>query len=171
MKLLDILNGNRDVPLLRNFRDADDITRQFQRSELPIAETRLLKTNENYFIHTEKLYTCLLRACAALHQRLNKTTLTDVHQDFFKKLDETTKCTWKLLCNCWNWNIYDKLRQNWTRTVKGGNHLKDCSEAFPTNTTTATTFWMFYLKRATEGHVISYSIKTFWNARLLLRWE
>ena len=38
MMLLAILNDNYDVPLERNTRDAYDVTRQFQRGELPIAQ-------------------------------------------------------------------------------------------------------------------------------------
>ena len=137
MMPLVILKDNEDVPLETNTRKAYDVTRQFQRSELPIAHTRLLKTNENYFICTQNLYNCLIRACPAFHQRSDKTTLIDIYRDYFKRMfNEINKCTWRLICKCGNCNVYVKLRQNLTRTVKGGNHFEHCSQAYSTTTNT-----------------------------------
>ena len=112
LMLLAILNDNYDVLLERMTRDAYDVNRQFQRGELPIAETRLLEKNENYFMRTKELYKCLIRACPAFHQRPKNTILTSIYRDFFKRMyNETKKCTWRLLRICGNCNIYDKLRQ------------------------------------------------------------
>ena len=113
LMLLAMLNDNYDVVPNETLPHAYDSTRQFQRGELPIAQTRLQKTVDNFFTRTKRLYNYLIYACPSFYQKPDKTTLTDIYHTFFqKKYNETNTCTWRLLCRCGNCNIFEKLRPN-----------------------------------------------------------
>ena len=53
--LLAVLNDKYDVVLNETLPHACDSTRKFQRGELPIAQTRLQKTVDNFFTRAKRL--------------------------------------------------------------------------------------------------------------------
>ena len=89
LMLLAMLNDKYDVVLNEALPHTYDSTRQFQRGELPIAQTRLQRTVDNFFTRTKRLYNYLIYACPSFYQKPDKTTLTDIYHTFQKKYNET----------------------------------------------------------------------------------
>ena len=113
LMMLAMLNDKYDVVLKDALPHAYDSTRQFQRGELPTAQTRLQKTVDNFFTRTKRLYNYFIYACPSFYQKPDKTTLTDIYHTFLrKKYNEINTCTWRLLCRYGNCNIFEKLRLN-----------------------------------------------------------
>ena len=109
--LIALLENRYEVEIERKPSELCKIIRQSSRGEFQILESRLQRTDDNFFRRVKHLYNCLIRACPTFSLRPSKATLTYIYQKYFKKMySEVNKSTWKLLCRCGNCNVYNKLR-------------------------------------------------------------
>ena len=79
------------------------------------------KSDHKFFQRTMIIYNYVLRALKGA--RPAKTTLTQIHRNFFnKRYSQIDKCTWKILCRCGNCNTMTRLTiwdwtDNWEETL------------------------------------------------------
>ena len=109
--LLAVINDQFDITIEKALQNVYEITRQFQRSELPIAVNRLQMTEDKRLKNQETLQLSY-QSLSQFSQKPDKRALIDIYVNYFKRnYIETNKCTWRLLYRSGSWIFFEKLRQ------------------------------------------------------------
>ena len=110
--LVSLLKNKHDIDLNTILHKNESRTRQSTRGEIAVQATRLKKSNENFYVRSDTLYSYFSQIVDFENQDYDsvKISLTNTYWKFFKRnFAENNMCMRRFLCWCGNCNPPGKI--------------------------------------------------------------